>query len=67
MIYAVYGNQWGWHVMRVDDGRADTIVSCGPDQHLAETIRDWLTLQDRIGQLIERHGLIDVPLEDVER
>lgn len=56
MAYAVFSNQYGHHVMSVDQGTAELIISCGADRALAERVRD----------LLDRHGLVDVPLEQVE-
>ena len=55
-MYAVFSNQYGQHVMKVDQGKAELIISCGADHTLAERVRD----------LLDRHGLVDVPLDQVE-
>lgn len=56
MAYAVFSNQFGHHVMKVDQGKAELIITCGADLPLAERVRD----------LLDRHGLVDVPLAQVE-
>lgn len=54
-MYATFLGQWGWQVIRIDHGVAQ-IVAGAVDQAHADRIRD----------LFDRHGLVDVPLEAVE-
>lgn len=64
-MFAVYRDRNGHHVMVIEDGRCWAVASCGSDVALAEQLRDWLTNRDRIDQLLARHGLVDVPLDEV--
>lgn len=65
--FGVYANMHGYHVVRIQDGEARVVVDTGSDRQLAEQLRDWLTHADRIDQLLARHGLVDVPLDQMER
>lgn len=56
MTYDVFTNGYGHSVIRIADGHATLIASTGADLALAERIRD----------LLDRHGLIDVPLDQVQ-
>lgn len=67
MTYATYMSGQRWHVMRIVDGNSVVICDCALDKELAERIRDLLQCEARINVLLSRHGLVDVPLEDIER
>lgn len=57
---------YGWSVLAIEDGIATVAANTGQNGDLAASVRDWLTNADRITTLLERHGLVDVPLEDLE-
>jgi len=65
-MYATMHGPYGWTIIHVTGGTAVPIASFGVDQTLADQCRDWLTHRERIGQLLERHGHVDVPLDQVE-
>lgn len=67
MTYAVIWQSYGWAVLQVEDGAAIAVCSVGNDRALAEQVRDWLTHRDRIAQLLDRHGHVDVPLDRMEQ
>lgn len=54
-MYATFLGPYGWQVIRIDHGTA-TLVAGAIDQTHAERIRD----------LLDRHGMTDVPLDQVE-
>jgi hypothetical protein len=54
-MYATYLVGAYWHVINVDQGDAGFVAMLSNGEYAA-----------RIAQLLERHGLVDVPLEQVE-
>lgn len=54
-MYAIYHSSYGWQIIRIDRGIAH-LVAAATDQATAERIRD----------LLDRHGMTDVPLHQVE-
>lgn len=66
MTYATLPTSYGWQLLHIDNDEARVIANVGPDADLAAKLRDWLILGDRIDTLLERHGLVDVPLDDLE-
>lgn len=63
VVHATLHNGYGWSIVRVEDGTANVVANVGHDQDLAELLRDWLDHRDRIAVLLDRHGLVDVPLD----
>jgi hypothetical protein len=62
MSHIVYpGLQGGFQVLEVDTDRRARFVGLISDEPTALRIAEWLDLQDRIVQLIDRHGLVEVP------
>lgn len=55
MVYAIQLVSNCWQVIRIEKGIA-TPVAAAADQPTAERIRD----------LLDRHGMVDVPLDQVE-
>jgi hypothetical protein len=53
-MYAIFLSPYGWQVIRVEKGHAHLVAGAVDQQH-AERIRD----------LLDRHGLVDVPWEQV--
>lgn len=66
MTWAVMWQHYGWVIVQIEDGTALPVCSVGNDRDLAVQIRDWLTHQQRIAQLLDRHGYVDVPLDQVQ-
>lgn len=54
-MYAIFLGPYGWQGIRIEKGVAH-LVAGAIDQRHAERIRD----------LLDRHGLVDVPLDQVE-
>lgn len=54
-MYAIFLGPYGWQVIRIEKGSAQ-LVAGAFDQPTAERIRD----------LLDRHGMVDVPLDQVE-
>lgn len=61
-MWATFTNGAGWHVLYVEDGHARMVASVGQDADLALRIAFFLENEDRLYDLYERHGTIDVPL-----
>ena len=55
-MYAIFLGPYGWQVVRIEKGTAH-LVAGAIDQAHAERIRD----------LLDRHGMADVPLGQVEQ
>ncbi len=55
VVHATFLGPYGWQVLRIEKGAAHLVAGAIDQQH-AERIRD----------LLDRHGLVDVPLEQVE-
>lgn len=54
-MYAIFHGPYGWQVIRIEQGQGH-LVAGAIDQAHAERIRD----------LLNQHGMVDVPLEQVE-
>lgn len=65
-LHATFKDRTGWwYVLRIKDGMSETVVSCFDDASLAGRIRDFLDHEQRIWQLLDRHGEVDVPISEV--
>jgi hypothetical protein len=67
-VYATFTDFLGnWFVLRYEQGagHCESVVSCGKDSDLAGRIRDFLDHEERIWQLLDRHGEVDVPISEV--
>lgn len=66
MTYSILNTAYGWAVLATDDGVSSIAATTGTNGALAASIRDWLTNADRIADLLDRHGLVDVPLDSLD-
>ena len=54
-MYVVHHSAYGWQVLRVDGRQAALIAGAIDHEHAV-----------RIAELLDHHGMVDVPLEEVE-
>lgn len=54
-MYVTFQGQYGWQVLHVDQGHATLVAGAIDETHAT-----------RIAALLTRHGVEDVPLEQVE-
>ena len=57
------GPHGGYQILRVAEDRTCTFVGLFGDLEQARRIAEWLDLQDRITQLLDRHSHVDCPLD----
>jgi hypothetical protein len=55
MTYVTFASPYGWQVLHVDGARATTVAGAVDEGHAT-----------RIAELLDRHGLVDVPLDQME-
>lgn len=61
-MWVTFANRVGWHILHVEDGHATLAVSVGDDVDLALRLAFFLDNEERLCDLYERHGSVDVPL-----
>ena len=54
-MYVVHQGTYGWQVLRVDGRQAALVAGAIDYEHAV-----------RIAELLEHHGMVDCPLEEVE-